>query len=413
MNFGRLAWVTRSVGPLAMSQAFAMACGLATTTVWARFLPVETYGEFRTVLSVISFVSTFCLLGTGQAATMAAAQNQDGSLVPLLRNKMLANGVGGLALAGAAVYYAHASGGSSGIAAGLIVAAVVFPIYNVADIWQSWVNGKARFVEQSLGRGAIAVFNLAAVAGGAFLGLGYLWPILAAYMAGQAAVNAVVLVRAVARRKNRDVDPAILRYGRHATVALVFNSLLTLDMAILNHFASAKEVAAFAIAMQFPEQLKTVFSVVGQAASPYIYRSTSVIETWRLLGKAFWLLCGGMAVLGAAGVFVLPPVTRWLFTERYAEAAEYGKWLWLTLALTGPATFLGTALLATRRRFFLYAPNIGFPILQVVLYLCFAEAGVHGMVTARIAASLGLFGLYVVGFWLRYRSELKTAGEAI
>jgi O-antigen/teichoic acid export membrane protein len=179
-------------------------------------------------------------------------------------------------------------------------------------------------------------------------------------------------------------------------------------MVILNHFASAAEVAMFAIAMQFPEQLKTVFSVIGQAASPYIYRSTSVVETWKTLRRPFWLLCGFMAAVGVAGVFVLPPVTRWLFTDRYAVAAEYGKWLWLTLALTGPATFLGFALLSTKRKFFLYAPNVMFPILQVSLYVCFARGGVHGMVTARIAASVGLFALYIISFWIRYRSELRS-----
>ncbi len=403
------ALAARSIGPLAMSQAFAMACGLATTTVWARFLPVETYGEFRAALSVISFVSTFCLLGTAQAATMAAAQGRDGSLIPLLRQKILANGAGGVGLAAAAAYYAGSYGNAPGIAAGLLVAAAVFPVYNVADIWQSWVNGKARFAEQAAGRGAIALLNLGAVTGGAVLGVGHLWPILAAFMAGQALVNGVVLWRAARRRDNRDVDPSILRYGRHASVALVFNSLLTLDMVILNHFASAAEVAMFAIAMQFPEQLKTVYSVIGQAASPYIYRSTSVIETWKTLRRPFWLLCGFMVAVGVAGVFALPPLTRWLFTDRYVVAAEYGKWLWLTLALTGSATFLGSALLATKRKLFLYAPNLMFPILQVSLYVYFARAGIHGMVTARIAASMGLFALYVISFWLRYRSERRSS----
>ncbi|WP_337996567.1 lipopolysaccharide biosynthesis protein [Oleispirillum naphthae] len=407
MNPGRIAWITRSIGPLAMSQAFAMACGLATTTVWARFLPVETYGEFRTVLSVISFVSTFCLLGTAQAATMAAAQNRDGSLIPLLRGKMLASGVGSLALAGAAVYYGNTGGGSSGIAAALVVAAVVFPFYNVADIWQAWVNGKARFVEQALGRGAIAMLNLAAVAGGALLGLGHLWPILAAYMAAQAAVNAVILTRAAMRRKNRDIDPAILRYGNHATAALVFNSLLSLDMVILNHYASAAEVAAFAIAMQFPEQLKTVFSVIIQAAAPTIYRSVSVVESWRTLRHSFWLLYAGMVVLGVAGVFLLPTVVRWLFSERYAHAAEYGKWLWLCMALTGPIGLLGHMLLATKQKFFLYAPNIGFPLLQAGLYLYLARDGIAGMTTARIIATTALGLLHVANLCARYRFETR------
>ena len=407
MRHGGLAWVARSTGPLAMSRAFSILCGLATTTVWARWLPAETYGEFRTALSAISFISTFCLLGTAQAAAMAAARNQDGSLIPLLRNKMMASGVGSLGLAAAAVYYGGTYGNSPGISAGLVAAAVVFPFYNVADIWQSWVNGKAGFVEQALGRGAIALLNLGTVVAAATFGVDKLWPILAAYMIGQAVVNGVLLARAAARRTNRDVDPSILRYGHHATVAWALNGVLALDMVILNHFASAKEAAMFAIAMQLPEQLKTVFSVITQAAAPTIYRSTSVVQTWRSVRKAFWLLCGGMAVVGVAGVFFLPMIIRLLFTERYAEAAEYGKWLWLCMALTGPVAIPGYMLLATKKKFFLYAPNIGFPILQAGLYLYFASDGIQGMTTARIIASVALFLLHAVNFCMRYRFEIR------
>lgn len=375
-----------------------MVCGLAATTVWARWLPAETYGEFRTVLSVISFVSMFCLLGTSQAATMAAAQNRDGSLIPLLRNKLIASSLGGVALVGAAAYYAGLHGNSPGIAAGLISAAVIFPVYNISDIWFSWANGKARFAEQAAGRAMIAVLGLGTVATAGLLGEARLWLILLGYMAAQAAVNTVMLFRAMARRKNADVDTSILRYGHHATLALAFNSLLALDMVILNHFGSAREVAVYAIALQFPEQLKTAFAVLGQSVSPYLYHSASVTESWRSLHRAFWMVCAGMAVLGAAGFFALPPLTRWLFTERYADAAEYGKWLWLVLAWTGPSMFLQIATLATKRPFFIYAPNVGYPILLITLFVCLAPEGVVGIVTARIIGYVAMAALYVGSF---------------
>lgn len=366
------------------------------------------------MLSLISFVSTFCLLGTAQAATMAAAQNQDGSFIPLLRSKLIASGLGSVGLALAAAYYAGSYGNSLGVAAGLIVAAVIFPAYNVSDIWLAWVNGKARFAEQAVGRGISALLSLGAVATGGLMGVTQLWPILALSLAAQAVLNGGMLYRAAVRRKNRDVDASILRFGYHATLALTFNSLLALDMVILNHFTSAKEVAVYAIALQFPEQLKTVFAVLGQAASPYLYRNQSAVQSWQSLRGAFWAVCAGMVVLGIVGFLAIPTLTRGLFTERYVEAAEYGKWLWLALAFCGPTTFLGTALLATKRPVFVYGPNVGYPILLAALYLLLAVRGVEGMTVARIIAVIAMAGFFTLGFvYCRVIEGRKKRGEAI
>jgi hypothetical protein len=243
--------VTRLSGPggaqhrtLAMSQALAWS-RLSHHGV-ARFLPVETYGEFRTALSVISFVSTFCLLGTAQAATMAAAQGRDGSLIPLLRQKLLANGLGGVGLAAAAAYYAGSYGNAPGIAAGLLVGAVVFPVYNVADICQSWVNEKARFAEQAAGESDCPA-HLGAVAGGAVLGVGHLRPILAALRRTAGGERRVCGGGAAA--DNRDVIRRSSVMGGMLRWPLSSNSQLTLNMAILNTSRGA-EVAMFAIAMQ-------------------------------------------------------------------------------------------------------------------------------------------------------------------
>jgi len=394
----RLPDVARGIGPLAGVQVFAAVCGLAATAVWARLLPVETYGEFRTALAVMSFISMFCLLGTSQAATMAAAQNQDGSLMLLLRNKLLASGLGAVGLAAAAAYYASPHGNSPGVAAGLIVAAIAFPAFNISDIWLAWIQGKARFGELAAGRVVSALINLGAVVAGGLMGVTRLWPILAMYLVAQAILNGVMLFRAAAKRNNRDIDASIIRFGNHATLALTFNSLLALDMVILNHFASAKEVAVYAIALQFPDQLKTVFAVLGQAVSPYLYRTQSATQSWKALRGAFFLVCLGMFVIGAVGFFALPPLTHWLFTARYADAAEYGKWLWLALAWTGPPMFLQMAALATKRPFFMYAPNVGYPILLVSLYILFADKGAEGIVTARIIGYIAMASLYVGSF---------------
>jgi O-antigen/teichoic acid export membrane protein len=165
----------RSIGWLGTSRAFSVLCGLATATIWARLMPPELFGEFKVVMATIAFVSGFCLLGTSQAAIMAAAKNQDGSLALLLRHKFMANVAGGIAVVGTAVYYGIAPTGSRTIAFGLLAAAVAFPIYNISDIWMSWASGKARFDDVAIGQAAVAVVALASIGAAALLKIESLW----------------------------------------------------------------------------------------------------------------------------------------------------------------------------------------------------------------------------------------------
>lgn len=400
----------RNVGALGIARAFALLFGFGTTIVWARLMPAETFGEFKVVLAAAIFVSGFCLLGTGQAAIMAASRDNDGSLVPLLRHKVLANVAGAGALLAIAAYYGLWSSNSQAVAYGIAAAALLFPLYNTTDIWMNWSNGKRRFGEVAMGQALSALVALAAILVAAVLNVGTLWAIVAIYLAALTAINLVMLARSLARRSNGKVDVAAIAFGRHATVAMMFSSLLSLDVIILNHFNPAHVVAEYVIALQFPDQLKGLLGLLAQVVAPRLYAASSLSENWQDMRRPFLMLCGAMVLVGIAGFILLPPLTTWLFTERYAEAAEYGKWLWLSLALTNPiSTYLGTALVATKRPLFLYGPHIGYSLLMVALYLALVHAALGGMVVARIVGGFCLAGFYVAAFL--YMRRQGSRGE--
>lgn len=391
--------VIRDIGYLSGARIFSAICGLAVTVVWAQLMPAELFGEFKVVIAAATFISAFCLAGTAQAAIMAAAKNQDGSLILLIRHKLIANVGGSGTLACAAAYYGFSPDGSLSIAFSLLAAALAFPLYNLTDIWMSWANGKSRLKEVAFGQCAVALLALAAILIAALFRSEYLWLVILYYMGALAGANVTMTVRAAAQRSNADIDHSIIGFGQHATVAMMFGSLLSLDVVILNHFYSPQEVAIYVIALQFPDQLKALFAVLGQVVAPRLYSAKNIREAWQSLNRSFWMLYGAMIFLGIVGFIALPPVTELLFGARYAESASYGKWLWLTLALAGPTTYLGTALLATKRPIFVYLPNIGYPLLLTGLYLLLVGDGVAGMTLARIIATVTLACLFTAGFF--------------
>jgi O-antigen/teichoic acid export membrane protein len=399
----------RSIGALGVARALGIIFGFGTTIVWTRLMPPDTFGEFKVVVAAITFVSGFCLLGTAQAAIMAAAKNHDGSLAPLLRHKLMANVLGGVALLAIAAYYALWPLNAKAVAYGLIAAAFLFPLYNTSDVWMYWANGKSRFGEVALGQTISAALSLAAIFAAALFEIGDLWAIVVIYFTALTAINIAMLGRSLARRANSSVDFEAIAFGRHATVAMMFTSLLSLDVIIVNHFYSPQVVAEYVIALQFPDQLKGVLGLLAQVVAPRLYAANSLAESWQDMRRPFLLLCGAMVLVGVAGFFMLPPLTTWLFTERYADAAEYGKWLWLSLACTNPiTTYIGTALIATKKPIFLYGPHVGYSLLLVALYFALVHIGLGGMVMARIVASVCLAGFYILAFVYLRNQDLRS-----
>jgi O-antigen/teichoic acid export membrane protein len=169
-------------------------------------------------------------------------------------------------------------------------------------------------------------------------------------------------------------------------------------MIILNHVYTPRDVAIYAIALQFPTQLKVAFSVFGQALAPKIYEAETIEVAWHAIRRQFWELTIVASVTGVIGFLLLPPLMTLLFTDRYSEAAEYGRWLWLTTALFGSTTYLGSALLTTKQPAYLYIPNIGYPLVLIALYVLLIPYGVSGLIIARMVAIVAMASYFVGGF---------------
>lgn len=401
-----------AAGWLVAGQAFGSVCALATTVVWARLMPAETFGEFKVLMGIIGFVSAFCLLGAGQASIMSAAKYADGNFLLILRSKIMTNLIASLALAACAAYYAWSQSSSLNVALALLAAAFLFPIYNTTDVWMAWINGKGRIRELALSRAIVAALGAGAIFVAAIMGVGQLWIIVLVYLGALATQSAVRVMRVLARLSNDVVDPSIITFSHHSSFAMAFTSLLSLDVVILNHVYSPQDVAIYVVALQFPDLLKRMYSVLDAILAPRIYSARGFAAMWKDIRVYFLTITAGCIAVGAVGFYLLPPLTILLFSSRYAQAAEYGRWLWLAVACCGATTLLGSAVLATKKPFFVYAPNIGYPICLAALFLLLVGDGVAGLTWARVIAVVALAAFNVAGFIYCLRASQKSAINA-
>ena len=400
-------------GVLVLGQAVTMITGLLTNVIWARYMPQETYGGFKVVFNFVNIVGAFCLLGTGQAALMSASQKMDGNLRQIIRSKLLANVGGAVLILLASGYYAFWDQSSPGIALALVVAATFFPFYNIADIWTAWLNGRSSFFKLSQSRILTSVMPMVGLAGAAVAGIIELWSIVLIYFVVLVVQNAFMISQIYSTRENERKDPSIISLGRHASVAMLFGSLLGLDVVILNHKFSANEVAVYAVAQVLPDLMKSLFSVCTQLFSPSIYAGQSLFEFWRGFRSKFIILTLVFSVLGIIGFFILPKATTLLFSDNYIRSAESSKWLWLSTAVFGSSSYLGLALISTKRKFFTYATYVGYPVTLMFLYFWFSNYGIKGMVGARILAGCVLCGFYCFSFWLMLKLPPRNESKSL
>ena len=400
------------VGPLAMVHIVSLGCGIAATVVWTRMMPQETFGQFKVVMAFLGVVSAFCFLGTSQAAVMSASKGADGNLALLLRGKFLANIGGAILILGGAAYFAWLRNSSGPVAIALMAAALFFPLYNTSDVWIAWLNGKSEFRVLANGRIVTALLTLVSVLTFGLVGDTDVWVIVLVLVAALSAQNVFLLRKALKYRSGSIEDKRLIRLGRHATVAMLFSALLALDVLILDYYFNPGDVAIYAVALLFPDQIRAIFSIFIQTISPRMYRCESLRELWAGFRTEFLVLTLGFVFIAVLGFFLFPVMIPWLFSEKYAVAAEYGKWLWLTIGLLGSTSFLGVALTARHSLITIYATGVGYPLCLGGLYFYWIEEGVEGMVTARIVATCAMAALFVGAFAIHLWRERREASNA-
>lgn len=361
-------------------------------------MPVEMYGQFKVIIGVISFSGAFCSLGIGQIALMSAARGVDGNLGPLIRKKFVTNWFGSFLIMCVAAYYFFLRKDSIELAYGLALAALIFPVYNIADLWPGWFNGKSRFFWLASARSINSALLLVVVTVIAVLDINSIWLAISMIMLSGSLINIWLINKALSLRSNSNHDSSLLRFGRHASIALMFSSVLALDVVFLENFHTLEVVAVYSVSLVLPSLLKAIFGLLGQVAAPRIYSTDSAAELWEYFKKKFIWLTLSFILLGVLGFLTIPFVVPLLFSEEYMVAGSYAKWLWLVICCSGSFSYLGSALLATKKPKYTYIPNMGAPAITVLLWITLIDYGAAGMIVARCVQAILLSVYYGFAF---------------
>lgn len=340
----------KNISILFLSQVIVMLLGFITNVVWARYFEIEVFGAYQLIISFLSFVGVMAYSGLNQSLSISASKNFGGNFGIIIIEKLKISTLLIPFFWIASYYYYYM--GHIDIAILLGIVSVFFPFYVNQTSWDSWANGRGQFTIYAIFKVLAAIVSIISIFTSYYLSLGIYTTILVIFI--NLLYHTGLMYYFYRNRDNQLEDSSIISYGKVLTGALVINSFLFLDKFLIEHYLSLKDVAIFSVAMIFPNLLKVFFDVSNKLFIPKFSNFKSIPETWNWFRKYFIYIIFFYIISGFLGFFLLDYLIVFFFGTNYQNATNYSKWIFLSMALAIPASYLSQIMIYQQNTKYVY-----------------------------------------------------------
>src|SRR3989338_5719907 len=354
----------------AVTQAAGIPVSLLLAVAVSHFVPKESYGAYKYILSIVGILSLFSLNSIGSAVFQSAAQGFDGVLARAFWDNIrwsVAVFAGALLLA--AYYFVM---GNNTLAAGILI------------------GGKKDFYRQAL-YGIVDVTVPVLI----FIGVVMLTsdPLLlvAAYFITNTVAALYFYRRTLEayRSHMHTHDEDMLHYSKHLSFMGIINGIANyIDQVLIFHFLGGAQLAVYSFAVAIPDQLKSPAKNIGAILQPR-FVAYSGREIQKNMGRKVLLMFIGSLCVTMLYIVAAPDIFQFLF-PKYAEAARYSQLyaLWmLTIALDPVSTYLVARKLTSE----LYMNTAVYSVFQLVgVTIGVLVWGIAGVIIARVITRIAV-----------------------
>lgn len=377
-------------------QVLMTAVSFLLAIVFANFLPKETFGTYKYILSIFGILSVATLSGLDTAVIRAVAQGKEGTFLKAVRVKIQWGVWGALASILVGGYYLFVGNATLGIS--FFITALFVPFMETFPVYLALLQGKKDF-HASTTYSAITHAIASIVMAGVVLATENLFIILTAYCASYTLLRFYFLRRAVAlTHPNTIEDTETLTYGKHLSVLdLIETGAGQLDSILLWHFLGPSAVALYVFAQLPAGQLRGFFKFFRSIALPKLaITDTGVLK--KTLPYKVLILVGMFSALTLAYILSAPFFFR-LFFPAYESAIIYSQFFALTLLLV-PKKLLSATLEAHAQKRALYIVSILNSLVQIILTVALVPFyGIAGAVAAELV--LQVFSTGILFYYFR------------
>lgn len=383
---------------LTAGQIISAAATFGLAVAFANLLPKETYGTYKFVLSIAGMLTIFTLPGMMTSLTQAVARGFEGSLQPVIKERVRWALIGAAAALGVAVYY-YVNGNTTLTLAALILA-FFLPMMDTFGTYEGLLHGKKEFKSSST-YGLIQKLVSVVVMVGTMFVASNLFAILLAYFIPYTALRYFFLRRSVRLyQKTTAVDTESLTYGKHLSAMSVISAVANqLDKVLLFHFLGAAPLAIYSIAVAPPEQIKGVLKNINTLALPK-FSQRSLPEIRSSIMSKIWRFGALLLVTSVAYILAAPYIFRIFFPE-YMESIPYSQVF--SLSIVAVLLFIPISVLhAHKKTKELYQFNLTTALFQIIIYTLLVP--LYGLWGAIIAWMIGRTFNLLYSFYLIHKA---------
>ena len=399
---------------LASGQFVASLSTFILAVAFAHFVPKDSYGTYKYILSVFGVLAITTLPGVNTYMAQAIARGAEGTLLAGVRARMLWGIVGVTGSLVTAVYYTlH---GNMMLAGAFAVMASFIPFFDTLGLYNTFLQSTKRFrvsIQYFIIVQLLSVFTLILA-----MYFSYnLFVLIVAYFVPTTLLRGYFFLRTLSRFHPNSVrDQNAIRYGMHLSVVGVLGQIVGyIDTILLFHFLGPAQVAIYSFALAPSEQLRVLFS---KNISPLVLpklANRSFLEINETLPRRMMFLTTlgvGLALFYA----LFAPILFQIFFPQYFESVKYSILLTMLIIITVPMSYLSTAILARLHTIppkWIYWAAVPDALHILTLIVLLPAFGIIGIIASKVIESSSALCISIMQWYLlskRNRYE-TTASE--
>jgi O-antigen/teichoic acid export membrane protein len=305
---------------LSSGRIISILSGMVLTVAFANLLSPETFGTYKYILSVASFVGAFSLGGLGAAVTRAVAQGKAHVVPRVARIAFLWSlPASFIAFCGSLYYFIN---GNVILGAGFLLIALTNPFFNVFVFSKSIPLGKKDFKGMTLVSIPMTVIPVAILAVTLFLTKEVTIILLVYFLSNfvSGLFSYEWFLRKYHISKGNDEGVAeVVTYGKHLSVmGVALQATGNIDQLLLWHFAGPVPVAIYSFALAPIREIRNFSENIFPLIFPK-YVNKTIAEMKETVPLRIVQLFIVSLVIGIIYILVAP----WLYTiilPRYVSA---------------------------------------------------------------------------------------------
>jgi O-antigen/teichoic acid export membrane protein len=394
-----MVYITSNTFWLQIAKGGSLLLSLASSIVFANFLLPETYGNFRYILSIFSYLTISTLAGMDSAIINAAAKEQNKAIILSVKEK-IKWGFGGLVVGlGIAIYYLLNK--NTELFGVVLIASLFVPFFDPLFSFMYVLNGRKNFKLSTKYGLIIRLEATLALIATVFISKNIIIIMLVYFLSNF--IPRLIFFRKIFDPIKSEKDDYTdeeakkqILFGKHLSFMGIMGQIsVYLDQILVFHFNNAAVLAGYYLSMVPFRQVQSLASTINTLAQPKFSQNSMENIKKNLIGKIVKMYVIIIPILIL--YFLLASLIFQKIYPKYLDYIFLSKIFMLQL-LYFPLGLLGTAFLAHGKQKELYIGTVYYSTVRIILILVLTPMfGIYGAAAAilTVGATNGLLNLYL------------------